>query len=129
MVCIQNPIQHAHLDCITGDIFNPSILAICIYCIFTYLHIVLRTAGFRLNTTPFLAEVVFEKIDCILECAAEECCRSINYRKVLKSANETNCEMLHSVINNTGKKLLKDPSFDHAYLVNPQKVNLTTSPA
>lgn len=93
------------------------------------MHIVLRTAGFRLNTKPFLAKAVSEKIDCILECAAEECCRSINYRNVLNSANEINCEMLHSLISNTGKKLLKDPSFDHAYLVNPLKVNLTTNPA
>jgi hypothetical protein len=81
--------------------------------------------GFRLNATVFLAKVVSERIDCVMECATEPCCRSINYKKTLTLQDESNCEMLHHVIFNTSEKLLeKDDSADYIYLVNPQKVRV-----
>ena len=64
---------------------------------------------------------VSERIDCIMECVKEPCCRSINYKKTFQ--NEPNCEMLHDVIYNTSEKALeRNSSHDHVYLVNPQKV-------
>ena len=58
-----------------------------------------------------------------MDCASEQCCRSINFRNTLVLGNEKNCEMLHNVVYNTSKKLLeKNSSYEHVYLVNPQKV-------
>ena len=62
-------------------------------------------------------------IDCLVECVTEPCCRSINYKKH-HSDNETNCEMLHSLVDNTTsqKSLDENNSYDHIYLINPEKV-------
>ena len=68
--------------------------------------------------------VVSEWIDCIVECASEPCCRSINYKYTLNLKNETNCEMLHNLVYNTSQTLLeKNALYDHVYLLNPRKVN------
>ena len=64
---------------------------------------------------------VFERIECIMECVKEPCCRSINYKKTFQ--NEPKCEMLHEVIYNTSEKALKrNSSYDYVYLLDPQKV-------
>ena len=64
---------------------------------------------------------VLERIDCVIKCVQEPCCRSINYKKT--SQNETNCEMLHDVVYNTSEKVLeKNRSHDYIYLTNPRKV-------
>ena len=56
-----------------------------------------------------------------MECATEPCCRSINYKKVLQ--NESNCELLHTVIYDESEEILeKNSSYDYIYLVNPDKV-------
>ena len=62
-------------------------------------------------------------IDCLIECVTEPCCRSINYRKHERN-NETNCEMLHNVVNSTTTKevLEKNNSYDYIYLINSKKV-------
>ena len=74
-----------------------------------------------------MKKLVSQRIDCIVECAIEPCCRSINYKKTSK--NETNCEMLHDQLdtNDTSKKLLNESSYDYVYLTNPQKVNVLLS--
>ena len=65
--------------------------------------------GFRLDTTVLMIKVVSEKLDCVMECSNEPCCRSINYKKIFQ--NEPNCEILHNVVLN------KNSSFDYVYLV------------
>jgi hypothetical protein len=78
-------------------------------------------SGFRLNATVLKATVVSQWINCIMECATELCCRSINFKKTFK--NESNCEMLHDVVYNTSEKFLQaNSSYDYAYLANPAKV-------
>ena len=68
-----------------------------------------------------MAVPVFEKIDCVVKCVQEPCCRSINYKKT--SENEANCEMLHDVVYDTSEKVLKkNSSYDYVYLTNQQKV-------
>ena len=71
-----------------------------------------------------MTKLVSQRIDCIVECAFEPCCRSINYKKTSK--NETNCEMLHDRLdtNYTTTKLLNESSYDYVYLTNPTKVNV-----
>ena len=77
--------------------------------------------GFRLDTTVLMIKVVSKKLDCVMECSNEPCCRSINYKKILQ--NERNCEILHNVVYNTSENALKkNSSFDYVYLVNPEKV-------
>ncbi len=62
-------------------------------------------------------------IDCVMECAAEPCCRSINYKKENVLHKESNCELLHNVIYDESEEVLKkNNSYDYVYLVNPQKV-------
>ena len=79
--------------------------------------------GFRFNVTVLETKIVSQWIDCVMECATETCCRSINYKKALTTQNESNCEMLHDVLNNTSEKMLeKNSSYDHVYLVSPEKV-------
>ena len=64
---------------------------------------------------------VSERIECIMECVMEPCCRSINYKKTFQ--NEPNCEMLHDVIYNTSEKVLeRNSSYDYVYVLDPQKV-------
>ncbi|XP_028408731.1 uncharacterized protein LOC114531297 [Dendronephthya gigantea] len=66
--------------------------------------------------------MVSERVDCLMECATEPCCRSINHKRTSAFQNDTNCELLHDVVFNTSKEqLLKDASYDYSYLVNPQK--------
>ncbi|XP_028411161.1 techylectin-5B-like [Dendronephthya gigantea] len=78
--------------------------------------------GFRLNVTVVKTNVVSEWIDCVMECATEICCRSINFKRILTSKNDSNCEMLHNVVYNTSERLLeKNSSYDYVYLVKPQK--------
>ena len=68
-----------------------------------------------------MTKVVSEKLDCVMECSSEPCCRSINYKKILR--NEPNCEILYNVVYNTSENALKkNSSFDYVYLVNPEKV-------
>ncbi|XP_028411120.1 microfibril-associated glycoprotein 4-like [Dendronephthya gigantea] len=77
---------------------------------------------FRLNAPVVKTNVVSEWIDCVMECATEICCRSINFKKKWTSKNDSNCEMLHNVVYNTSERLLeKNSSYDYVYLVNPQK--------
>ena len=81
--------------------------------------------GFRLKVAVLKTKFVSQWIDCIMECATEECCRSINYKKTVPLQNEPNCEMLHDVLYNTSEKILeKNSSYDYVYLVNPEKVRI-----
>ena len=83
--------------------------------------------GFKLHTKVLKTIAVSQRIDCIIECFIEPCCRSINYKNTSStSQNEKNCEMLHNVVYNTSKNELEEtPSFDYVYLVNPEKVRGT----
>ena len=83
--------------------------------------------GFRLDTTILKNIAVSDWFDCVVECATEPSCRSINYnnKEPLNLKNEANCEMLHNVVYNTSQKFLKkNSSYDHVFLMNPQKVSL-----
>ena len=62
-------------------------------------------------------------IDCLIECVNEPCCRSINYKKHQRE-NETNCEMLHKLVDKTSSQevLERNNSYDNIYLINPKKV-------
>ena len=87
-----------------------------LFCAFLFIFL-----GFRLNAEVLLANFVSQKIDCVMDCAFEPCCRSINYKNTVQ--NEPNCEMLHNFVYNTSSDLLeKNSSYDHVYLVSPQKV-------
>ena len=75
--------------------------------------------------TVLMTKVVQQMIVCVIECAKEPCCRSINYKKTSSMHNETNCEMLHDVVNSTSKKFLEtNSSYDHVHILNPEKVNI-----
>lgn len=87
------------------------------------IHFTISLSGFRLNTTVWRTENVLEKVDCVIECVAEPCCRSINYKKTSNPKSKSNCEMLHHVMNEKPKKLVDNSSYDHVYLINPQKVS------
>jgi hypothetical protein len=83
-----------------------------------------HSTGFRLNTTVLKTKVVSQRVDCVMECATETGCRSINYKKTVSVQNETNCEMIHDVLDDTSEKMLENnSSYDYVYLVNPNKVN------
>ena len=87
------------------------------YCFHCKLHLL----GYRLNTTVWMVISVFEKMNCVVKCVQEPCCRSINYKKT--SQNETNCEMFHQMVYDTSEKVLeRNCSYDYVYLTNPQKV-------
>ena len=74
-----------------------------------------------LNTEVFKTKDVPGKIECVMECVTEPCCRSVNYRKTLK--NSSNCEMLHNVLCvKSEKELESNSSYDYVYLTNPKKV-------
>jgi hypothetical protein len=88
----------------------------------------LYTPGFRLDATVLMARAVSQRIDCVIDCATEPCCRSINYKKSMFLENESNCEMLHNVVYNVSEKILKEKSsYDYVYLLNPQKVRIYNS--
>ena len=78
-------------------------------------------SGFRLNTSILMIKSLSQWMDCVVECAKQPCCRSINYKQT--SQNESNCEMLHNLVHNTSEKLLeRNPFYGHVYLINPHKV-------
>ena len=84
-------------------------------------HFKLHLIGYRLNAIIWMAIPVFKKIDCVIKCVQEPCCRSTNYKKTPQ--NETNCEMLHDVVYDTSEEVLeKNCSCDYVFLTNPQKV-------
>ena len=75
--------------------------------------------------TVLMKKVVPQIIACVIECAKESCCRSINYKKTLSLQNEPNCEMLHDVVNSTSQKFLeRNCSYDHVHILNQEKVNI-----
>ena len=63
-----------------------------------------------------------------MDCAADQCCRSVNYRKISNLQNETNCEMLHDIVshNTFDDMLKKNSAFDYVYLIKPEKVREST---
>ena len=76
-----------------------------------------------------MTKVVPQMIVCVIECAKEPCCRSINYKKTFSFNNEPICEMLHDVVNGTSHKFLEtNSSYDHVHLINPKKVNTIDLP-
>ena len=84
--------------------------------------------GFRLDTTVLMIKVVSEKLDCVMECSNEPCCRSINYKISPTLQNEPNCEILHNMVYNTSENALeRSSSYDHVYLANSEKVREETS--
>lgn len=88
----------------------------------TSFKFLLCTLGFRLNARVLKSKIVTERIDCIMECATEPCCRSINYKTKTALDNETNCEMLHNLVDRNKKLLKRNASYDYARVVNPYKV-------
>ena len=86
----------------------------------------LNIVGSRLISSVIKSKFVpGDIIDCLIECATEPCCRSINYKNDWIFENETNCEMMHNIVYNTSKETLeKNSSYDYAYLINPTKVRL-----
>ncbi|XP_028401514.1 uncharacterized protein LOC114524587 [Dendronephthya gigantea] len=69
-----------------------------------------------------MKKCVSQMVFCLMECAKEPCCRSVNYKKTPNLQNELNCEMLHNVIYNISDDVLeKNNSYDYAYLTEPQK--------
>ena len=81
-------------------------------------------SGFRLQKQVLMSKIVLQKIDCLMDCAADQCCRSVNYKKISTSQNETNCEMLHDIVshNTFDDMLKKNSAFDYVYLIKPEKV-------
>ena len=72
-----------------------------------------------------MTKIVSQKIDCVIECAIEPCCRSINYKTTSTCQNEKNCEMFHNLVYNSSENALEsNSSYDHVYLVNAQKVRI-----
>ena len=81
-------------------------------------------AGFRLDAEVVMNKSVAQWINCVIECASQPCCRSINFKKEIISQDEPNCEMLHKVVYKSRDKLLKqNPSYKHVYLISPQKAS------
>jgi hypothetical protein len=59
----------------------------------------------------------------MMDCLAEPCCRSINY-KYSSLQNEPNkCEFLHDLVENTTSVLEANTSFDYVYFTEAHKVN------
>ena len=72
-----------------------------------------------------MKKLVSDWLTCVIECATEPCCRSINYKKTLNLQNEPNCEMLHNLVYNDSQELLEaNSSYNHVYLGNPRKVKI-----
>ena len=59
-----------------------------------------------------------------MDCAADQCCRSVNYRKISTLQNEANCEMFHDIAghNSFDDMLEKNSAFDYIYMIIPDKV-------
>ncbi|XP_028395829.1 uncharacterized protein LOC114519848 [Dendronephthya gigantea] len=78
--------------------------------------------GFRLNAIVVMTKYVCQWIDCVRECASEPCCRSVNYKHISSTENESNCEMLHNVVYNVSEQLLeRNSQYDYLYLTSPIK--------
>ncbi|XP_028412100.1 microfibril-associated glycoprotein 4-like [Dendronephthya gigantea] len=78
--------------------------------------------GYKLDARILKTQHASTWINCVIECAKEPCCRSINYNKTFDLCEEPNCEMLHNLAYNTSDKILQlNPSFDHIYLAQPEK--------
>ena len=78
--------------------------------------------GSRLNSSVFKNKNVSTKIECILLCVDEQCCRSINYKERFPpQRHHSLCEMLHDIVYDSSE-LEENCSYDYVYLTNPQKV-------
>ncbi|XP_028393895.1 uncharacterized protein LOC114518154 [Dendronephthya gigantea] len=77
---------------------------------------------FRLNATILQVKDVVSKQECLDKCLDEPCCRSINYEHSTSPAKPQKCELLHELLNeNACSLLVKNTSFDHAYIIEPRK--------
>ncbi|XP_028398842.1 sushi, von Willebrand factor type A, EGF and pentraxin domain-containing protein 1-like [Dendronephthya gigantea] len=77
--------------------------------------------GTRLNSIILKRTNAPNKIQCILSCVKEQCCRSVNYGERLQHDQACRCEMLHDVIGNTTAELESNSSYDYVYLTAPLK--------
>ncbi|XP_046863743.1 uncharacterized protein LOC124457555 [Xenia sp. Carnegie-2017] len=65
---------------------------------------------------------VKNEMECIVSCAKEPCCRSINHRRRLSQGSRSLCEMLHSVLNKSKENDLNHNRFyDYIVLNSPFK--------
>lgn len=80
------------------------------------------STGSRLDSSILKMTKVSTKIECILSCVQEPCCRSLNYREKLPQEENSLCEMLHDVSYNTSAELQKNSSYDYVYFTAPLKV-------
>ena len=80
--------------------------------------------GSRLNATILRTEYVPTKIQCIVNCAQDSCCRSLNYKHKSHCNEQSKCELLHDTLYNAsdGIQLEKNKSYDHVFLNEPKKV-------
>ena len=71
-----------------------------------------------------MSKTVMQQIDCVMDCAADQCCRSVNYKQASALQDETNCEMLHDIVsqNTLDDMLEKTSAFNYIYMINPEKV-------
>ena len=78
---------------------------------------------FRLNAKILRTESVPTKIQCILICAQDSCCRSLNFKHKSNCNEQSKCELLHDTLYNAsdGARLEKNNSYDHVFLNEPKK--------
>ncbi len=106
-----------------------SVLCYSLSLVLTHLNLYLffvYIVDFRLNATVYMTTVATHWINCAKECVEEPCCRSINFKKIISTQNERNCEMLHNVVYNSSNKkfLLENTSYDYIYFNHPRKVRI-----
>ncbi|XP_046864159.1 uncharacterized protein LOC124458109 [Xenia sp. Carnegie-2017] len=76
----------------------------------------------RLQGNIFKKIDVTNEMECIVSCAKEPCCRSINHRRKFSQGRWSLCEMLHTDLNNSKENDLKHNRFyDYIFLNSPFK--------
>ena len=88
----------------------------CNYTVFLF------NLGFRLNDVLLQTRKVSSKLECVVSCVHDPCCRSVNYKDKPECAEESECELLHNTVYNTSRELKRNFSYDHISLDKPVKV-------
>jgi hypothetical protein len=114
--------QHGGCDvmCIVQTLYIIHIMHILNFFLFIY-----RDVGFRLNVTVLHVKNISSKIECILQCAQDRCCRSVNYKEISSNNPSRICELLHEIVLNKSSLLQKNVLYDHVHIIEPHKVSVT----
>ena len=78
--------------------------------------------GSRLKSDILKTLKTIARMVCVMSCAHDTCCRSVNFKRNSVHKEFGDCELLHNVKNSSSSELEKHEMYEHIPLFDPRKV-------